>query len=73
MASASTPKLAAAVTNAGGLGSLGCAMMSADENSPDFFFMWVGQSVALSKSLPAKELVEVLVEETDEALARLAR
>lgn len=31
MASASTPKLAAAVTNAGGLGSLGCAMMSADE------------------------------------------
>jgi nitronate monooxygenase len=31
MASASTPKLAAAVTNAGGLGSLGCAMMNADE------------------------------------------
>lgn len=31
MAGASTPAMAAAVANAGGLGSLGCAMMSADD------------------------------------------
>jgi nitronate monooxygenase len=31
MAGAATPALAAAVSNAGGLGSLGCAMMGADE------------------------------------------
>jgi nitronate monooxygenase len=31
MAGASTPAMAVAVANAGGLGSLGCAMMSADE------------------------------------------
>ena len=46
---------------------------SADQSSPDFLSMWSGQSAALSKSLPAKELVEALVAETEEALARLAR
>ena len=31
MAGSTTPELAAAVTNAGGLGSLGCAFMTPDE------------------------------------------
>ncbi len=44
---------------------------SADGNSPDFQAMWAGQSAGLSKSLPAKELIEALVAETEDALARL--
>jgi len=46
---------------------------SAERNSPDFLSMWAGQSATLSKSLPAKELVEVLASETEDALARLSR
>jgi len=45
---------------------------SAAKDSPDFQAMWAGQAAALSKSLPAKELVETLVAETEDALARLA-
>ncbi len=50
-------------------GPLGKA--SADKGSPDFLSMAAGQAAALSRSLPAAELVETLVRETDEALARL--
>ena len=51
-------------------GPLGKA--SAERNSPDFLSMAAGQGAALSKSLPAAELIETLVAETNEALARLA-
>ncbi len=56
MAGSSTPELAAAVTNAG---------------KGDFMSLYSGQSAALSRALPAADLVETLVTETDEALAGL--
>ena len=34
--------------------------------------LWQGQSAALSRALPAAELVETLAAETDEALDHLA-
>ncbi|MCH8167692.1 MAG: nitronate monooxygenase [Proteobacteria bacterium] len=46
---------------------------SAEAGSGDFMSLWSGQAAALSKSLPAAELVETLVAETDEALARLGK
>lgn len=52
-------------------GPLGKA--SAEKGSPDFLSMAAGQAAALSRSLPAKELIEALVAETEEALTRLAR
>ncbi|MBT3307399.1 MAG: nitronate monooxygenase [Alphaproteobacteria bacterium] len=44
---------------------------SADAGKEDFMSLWSGQAAALSKSLPAAELVETLAAETDAVLARL--
>jgi len=44
---------------------------SAEAGKEDFMSLWSGQAAALSKSLPAAELVETLVAETDAVLKRL--
>ncbi|NQU61892.1 MAG: nitronate monooxygenase [Rhodospirillales bacterium] len=44
---------------------------SAEKGKEDFMSLWAGQAAAMSKSLPAAELVETLIAETDEAIARL--
>ena len=44
---------------------------SAEAGKEDFMSLWSGQAAALSKSLPAAELVETLVAETDAALAAI--
>jgi len=44
---------------------------SAEKGKEDFMSLWAGQAAALSKSLPAAELVETLVAETEAALAAL--
>ena len=46
---------------------------SAEGGKEDFMSLWSGQAAALSKSLPAAELVETLVAETDAALDRLRK
>ena len=45
---------------------------SAKENNPDFLSLWSGQSAAMSRNMPACELIELLVTETESALERLA-
>ena len=45
---------------------------SAKAGNPDFVAMWSGQAAALSRALPAAELVAVLEAETLECLDRLA-
>lgn len=45
---------------------------SAKAGNPDFVAMWAGQGVALSRALPAAELVAALEAETLECLDRLA-
>src|SRR5882672_7180277 len=45
---------------------------SAKAGNPDFVSMWAGQAVALSRALPAADLVAVLEAETLECLDRLA-
>jgi nitronate monooxygenase len=42
-------------------------------NNPEFLSMWAGQAAALSRQLPAAELVGMLRAETLEALGRLSR
>ena len=44
---------------------------SAEAGKQDFMALWAGQAAALSKSLPAAELVETLVAETDAVLSRM--
>ncbi|MBL4691008.1 MAG: DUF561 domain-containing protein [Rhodospirillales bacterium] len=44
---------------------------SAEAGKEDFMSLWSGQAAALSKSLPAEELVATLMAETDAVLARL--
>jgi len=44
---------------------------SAEAGKEDFMSLWSGQAAALSKSLPAADLVDTLVAETDAALSRL--
>jgi nitronate monooxygenase len=46
---------------------------SAARNTGDFQSMWAGQAAGMAKPLPAKELMETLVRETEEALSRLGR
>ena len=45
---------------------------SAKENNPDFLSLWSGQSAAMSRNLPASELIQLLVTETESVLERLA-
>ena len=45
---------------------------SAKAGNPDFVSMWAGQAVALSRALPAADLVAALESETLECLDRLA-
>jgi nitronate monooxygenase len=45
---------------------------SAKENTPDFLSLWSGQSAAMSKNLPAGELIQALVTETESVLEVLA-
>jgi nitronate monooxygenase len=45
---------------------------SAQAGSPDFQAMWAGQAVALSRRLPAAELVRVLEREALQAIERVA-
>ena len=45
---------------------------SAKENNPDFLSLWSGQSAAMSKNLPACELIQLLVTETESVLEGLA-
>jgi nitronate monooxygenase len=45
---------------------------SAKADNPDFVALWAGQAVALSRALPAAELVSALEAETLECLDRLA-
>ena len=45
---------------------------SAQAGSPDFMAMWAGQAVALSRRLPAGELLRELERETLEAIDRVA-
>jgi nitronate monooxygenase len=42
-------------------------------NNPEFLSMWAGQAAALSRQLPAAELVGMLRAETLEALGGLSR
>jgi len=44
---------------------------SAKAGSTEFMSLWAGQSVSLSRSLPAADLIEQLVKETEETLRRL--
>ncbi|MBC8338367.1 MAG: nitronate monooxygenase [Alphaproteobacteria bacterium] len=44
---------------------------SAEAGREDFMSLWSGQAAALSKSLPAAELVETLVAETEEVLSHM--
>ncbi len=44
---------------------------SAKENNPDFLSLWSGQSAAMSKNLPACELIQWLVKETESVLEGL--
>ena len=44
---------------------------SAKENNPDFLSLWSGQSAAMSKNLPACELIQWLVTETESVLEDL--
>jgi nitronate monooxygenase len=44
---------------------------SAEAGNPDFVSLWSGQAAALNKTLPAGELLEVLVTETETVLKRL--
>jgi nitronate monooxygenase len=46
---------------------------AAKAGKPEFLSMWAGQAAALSRQLPAAELIELLHAETMEALARLSR
>jgi nitronate monooxygenase len=45
---------------------------SAKAGKPDFVAMWAGQAAALSRALPAADLVAALEAETLECLDRLA-
>jgi len=45
---------------------------SAKAGNPDFVAMWAGQAAALSRAMPAADLVAALEAETLEALDRLA-
>ena len=45
---------------------------SAKENNPDFLSLWSGQSAAMSRNMPACELIQLLVTETESVLERLA-
>ena len=44
---------------------------SAEAGKEDFMSLWSGQAAALSKSLPAADLVDTLMAETDAVLSRL--
>jgi nitronate monooxygenase len=44
---------------------------SAEAGNPDFVSLWSGQAAALNKTLPAGELLEALVAETEAVLKRL--
>ena len=44
---------------------------SANQNNPDFMSLWSGQSAAMSRNLPASELIQLLVTETESVLERL--
>ena len=44
---------------------------SADAGKEDFMSLWSGQAAAMSKSLPAADLVKILVAETNDTLSRL--
>ena len=44
---------------------------SAKANTPDFMSLWSGQSAVMSRNLPASELIELLVKETESVLDRL--
>ena len=46
---------------------------SAQAGSPDFMAMWAGQAVALSRRLPAAELVRELEREALDAIDRVAK
>jgi len=86
MAGRATPELASEVSRAGGLGSLGCAEMSADDirsayaealvdplmakGADDVAFHLYGQAAAPASAMPAAELVRLLVRETGETIAR---
>jgi nitronate monooxygenase len=45
---------------------------SAKQNNPDFLSLWAGQSAAMSRNLPARELIQLLVTETESVLEGLA-
>ena len=45
---------------------------SAKENNPDFLSLWAGQSASMSRNLPACELIQLLVTETESVLESLA-
>ena len=45
---------------------------SAKENNPDFLSLWAGQSASMSRNLPARELIQLLVTETESVLEGLA-
>ena len=45
---------------------------SAKAGSPDFIAMWAGQGAAMSRALPAAELIAKLDSETQEAIARMS-
>ena len=45
---------------------------SAKENNPDFLTLWSGQPAAMSRNMPACELIQLLVTETESVLESLA-
>ncbi len=44
---------------------------SAKQNNPDFLSLWAGQSAVMSRNLPARELIQLLVTETESVLEGL--
>ncbi len=46
---------------------------SATAGSPDFMSLWAGQAFPLNRAMPAADLVQVLIEETEAVFAKLGR
>jgi NAD(P)H-dependent flavin oxidoreductase YrpB (nitropropane dioxygenase family) len=75
MAGVSTPEMAAAVSNASGLGSVGVGSVDAEhavaKAAGEFGYgaQWAGQGAPLARAIPAAELVARLRGEMEQALA----
>ena len=46
--------------------------VSAEAGNPDFVALWAGQGYGMSRAMPAADLLDTLVDETDEVLNGLS-